>query len=410
MARNPREVLKFLLDNVEPLLEISRERQRFTSVDDIALPFRHALDEGAQIGKRIAEMKQLGILIPAAGEWVMPAYIRDFLQRLQEHHSATAPGIVRAIVSQLQDTTAQLADAIDQPSAPHSERRVEVALREASELFYDAVDRLEQTCLAIETEVAKYRAARDSREVKDSLRHLLDLYENYLHPLVDVIDLNGLFVLTSNRLLVCCERLLADPVFPGAAIAEQARVSHDTVLWQRQRTLHYTASVRHELEPLYQIALRDSKIARGINRVHTLYADPEKALASIQSLARIEESKDATIFNDASIRAEFRRLRDYKPPLPPMLTPFDASPLELPPQYTQLRDELLDEDFVPDLMEWLRKRCGHAKADHVLRCLSRFHFDERQHVRPLDRRNQYDFESVAVDARVWEWRRRDGNV
>jgi hypothetical protein len=406
MARNPRDVLKFLLDNLEPLLEISRERRRFSSADDIAIPFRHSLDDGAHIGKRISDMKQLGILIPAAGEWVMPAYVRDFLQRLQEHHAATAPGIVKAIVSQLQETTAGLADALDHPDAAGSATRVEGALREACELFYDAVDRLEQTCLAIEAEVAKYRAARDSREVKESLRHLLGLYENYLHPLVDVIDLNGLFVVTSNRLLTCCERLLAEPAF-STALAEQARLSHDTVLWQRQRTLQYTASVRHELEPLYQIALRDSKIARGINRVHALYANDK--VVGLLALARIEDSKEATFFCDESVRNEFRRLRNYKPPLPPLLTPFTPSPWQLPPQYRQLRDELLDEPFVPDVFNWFRERCGTANADHVLRCVSRLYFDSSEYMTARDQRNSYEFDAVTVEACLWEWRSSDGN-
>ena len=408
MARNPREVLKFLLENLEPLLEISRERRRFSSADEIAIPFRHLLEDGAYIGKRIGDMKQLGIVIPAAGEWAMPAYIREFLQRLEAHHSATAPGIVKAIVGQLQDTTTQMVDALDRPHASDRERRVELALRESSELFYDAVDRLEQTCLAIESEVAKYRAARDSRELRDSLRHLITLYENYLNPLVDVIDLNGLFVNTSNRLLLCCERIAGDPLF-SVAISEQARVSHDTVLWQRERTLHYTRSVRHELEPLYQIALRDSKIARGINRIHAMFAEGETALTWIHSVSRIEDGKEATFFCNESIRNEFRRLRNYTPPLPPMLTPYIPEDWQLPPQYRQLREELLGLAIVPDLIGWFREKCGTDSADHVLRCMSRLFSESRECMSTKEQSREYEFDHVTIEARHWEWRN-DGNV
>ena len=316
---------------------------------------------------------------------------------------------MKAIIGALEDTTSRLAESLENPGDAGSLSQAELALKAACELFYEAVDRLEQTCLAIETEVVKYRgdASMPFRAVKASLRHLLDLYGNYLVPLVDVIDLNGLFVVTSNRLLNCCERLFADPNCPPA-LAEQAQISHDAVMWQRQRTLHYTASIRHELEPLYQIALRDSKIAKGINRVHTIFASNPAALAGLLDLARIEESRDANFLCDDSIRNEFRRLRNYEPPLPPTIAPFAVSELTLPPQFAQLRDALLDEPCVPDLIEWLSERCGTANADHVLKCLSRLYNECGRSMTALDAMRCYEFENIFVNAHIWEWRALNG--
>lgn len=407
MARNPHEFLKFMLDNLDPLLEISRERRRFPSVEDIETPFRQLMEEGSHVRKRIEDMISLGIVIPAAGEWVMPAYVRDFLQRLQEQHSASAPGVVKAIVSQLQETIEGLTDVLEHPDLPASATKAERALKQACELFYDAVDRLEQTCLAIESEVAKYRAARDTREVKASLRHLLSLYEQYLVPLVDVIDLNGLFVTTSNSLLTCCERLRRDVVWP-LEVTEQARISHDAVLWQRHRTLRNATAVRYELEPLYQMALRDSQVSRGVNRMHTLFSTNDEALAAFLCLARIEESRDPRFLCNESIRNEFRRLHGYVPPLPPLLTPTVPGIGTLRPQFRELRDELLAQGFVSDLMEWLAERCGRADADYALKCLSRLYFDSARHMAALDAEKDYDFDLVTIQAHVWEWRTSDG--
>lgn len=406
MARNPHEFLKFVLDNLQPLLDISSERRRFPSIEDVELPFRRVLDEGSHVRKRVDDMISLGVLIPAAGEWVMPAYVREFLQRLQEQYTASAPGVVKAIVSQLQETLEGLADGIDHRELPLSAAKVERTLKQACELFYDAVDRMEQTCLAIEAEVVKYRAARDTREVKASLQHLLTLYEQYLIPLVDVIDLNGLFVTTSNRLLTCCERVLGD-VGWSSEVADQARVSLDAVLWQRHRTLKNTEAVRYELEPLYQMALRDSQISRGINRLHTLFSASDQALNSLLHLARIEESRDASFLCNESIRNEFRRLQGYVPPLPPLLTPATPREGKLQPQFRELRDELQVQAFVPDLMEWLGERCGRADADYVLKCLSRLYFDSGRYMAALDTARTYEFELVTIQAHVWEWRNSD---
>ena len=407
MARNPREFLRFILDNLQPLLEISQERRRFSSVQDVEIPFRRLMEEGSHVHKRIDDMISLGILIPAAGDWVMPAYVRDFLQRLQEQHAASAPGVVKAIVSQLQETTEGLADVLDQPDLPDSATKAERALKQACELFYDAVDRLEQTCLAIESEVAKYRAARDSREVKASLRHLLELFEQYLMPLVDIIDLNGLFVMTSNRLLACCERILGDIAWPST-VTEQARISLDAVLWQRHRTLKNAAAVRYELEPLYQIALRDSQIFRGLNRLHTLFSTSDQTLAGILSLARIEDSRDVRFLCNESIRNEFRRMQGYVPPLPPLLTPTVPTTGQLQPQFRDLREDLLAEAFVPDLMDWFSERCGRADADYVLKCLSHLYFDSGRYMAGLDAEKEYEFDLVTIQAHVWEWRMPDG--
>lgn len=407
MARNPREFLRFILDNLQPLLDISSERRRFPTLEDVEFPFRRVLDEGAHVRKRVEDMIGLGVLIPAAGEWVMPAYVREFLQRLQEQHTASAPGLVRAIVSQLQETLEGLDDSIEHPDSTGNAGKAERLLKQACELFYDAVDRLEQTCLAIETEVTKYRAARDSREVKASLRHLLDLYEQYLVPLVDVIDLNGLFVTTSNRLLICCDRILGEVGWPSE-VAEQARMSHDAVMWQRDRTLKNTEAVRYELEPLYQMAVRDSQIARGINRIHTMFSSSGQASAAVVGLMRIEESRDARFLCNESIRNEFRRLQGYIPPLPPLLTPTTPSIGRLPPQFRELREELHSEAFVPDLMEWFSEKCGREDADYVLKCLSRLYFDSGRYMAALDTIKIYEFELVTVEAHVWQWRRSNG--
>lgn len=396
-----------MLDNLSPLLEIASERRRFATLEDVEAPFRRLLEEGAHVRKRVEDMIALGVLIPAAGEWVMPAYVRDFLQRLQEQHTASAPGIVKAIVAQLREMIESLSGVIDHPDSPESATKAERALRQSCELFYDAVDRIEQTCLAIESEVTKYRAARDSREIKASLRHLLDLYEGYLVPLVDVIDLNGLFVTTSNQLVRCCERILGE-VGWTAEVVEQAGESLQTVTWQRVRTLQSANAARQELEPLYQIALRDSHISKGINRLHTLFSTGHEALAGVLHLVRIEESREARYWCNESIRNEFRRLHGYVPPLPPLLTQTTPTPGKLPPQFRELQDELHCEDHVPDVMEWLAERCGRTDADHVLKCLSRLYFQSGRYMAASGATKDYDFELVTISAHVWEWRATHG--
>ena len=413
MRRSPQEFLNFIAKHHAPIAEMCRDRLRFSSDDDIASFLRRFDSEDKNLSKLVGRMKEVGVLVDVTGEWSPPPFLIRFLRELGERHSLASPAVIRAWVEKLQQCVGRLDPHIEpamlELDAVNADE-VEFLLREISDTFQIIVDTVQENCERISGEVSGYRIVDDSSEMRSRLGRLIVLYDEFLEPVLRVLDIGGEFREVSEQIAHCCfrlSRLTASDDLKLVAIGEEARVVRQDVVWLRRVVVRRAEETRRELGPLCEAARRESQIAKGVNHALKWITDGRCDDLNLEDELMITEDKDGTTFSDLAVERYLSVLKLIRDERPPRIVQAQPTEMEAIITVDDLIDQLEFTDSLDDLLDWVLERCEDSNLGEAVRL---FHAiiercpDEASYT--FDRRD-YEREAFLVNATRWTWGRHD---
>lgn len=408
MPRNPQEFIRFIARHYRQLADMCRDNMRFVSEAEIEAFLRPYLDKDTSAAVVVGRMKTLGVVAQTTGDWTPPAFLGRFLAEVEQRHTLASPGVVRGWIEKL----ASLAKSLDSlsatgiPTGADSQLELTAVLGEVTDTIWTIAATVGGNCDRIGAEVAHYRTEEDSRRMRFRLKRLIGLHTDYLEPLLRLIDIGGEFYSVAEQLLASCARLTAHAV-PGSEIAlslQATTVARD-VVWLRRGTLRRAHEANRELGPLCEAAVRESAIARGVNRALEAIGASEWERLDLDRQLAVVVSPDGPLLNDRGALAYLLAARSYRDTPPPLLGADEPEAMDVPWTVASLREELDKVGSVEDVFDWICERVGRDQPDppasllHGLievapECLS-VASDEPQ---------QYPFARIDVESRVWTWK------
>lgn len=410
MPRNPPDFLRFIANNYSWLATICRGRASFYSDDDIAVSLRPFLDE-ANPSRKISDAKRLGVLSQATGEWSIPPFLTRFIGELQDRFALASPAVIRSWIQKLEEHAHQLATLADSLAVASWALDVDDAkflIRNTADAFQTIAGSISDNCARIAIEVADYRATDEVAQLRSRLRRLIKLFDQYLEPILRIIDITGEFAAVTDRIAQTCARLLAHQDRLGEELAGQVRDLRRDITWLRRVVVRQAGEANRELSPLCQTAIRESRIAKGVNRAFEAIRQGDFGRLALEHLTIVEE-RDESLMANTAIEGYIRTMLTYQPAPPPRIG--EQEPEEFPAPWTATGVlELIEaEDFVPDILEWIMRTCGPMRAEQAARLLIGVIDLAPEQALPTSESRQYVFEEVVVTAVRWQWGISDGS-
>lgn len=407
MPRNPQEFVRFVARHYRLMAGMCRENERFASDAEIEAFVRPYAEAGTNPAFLIGRMKSLGILSQTTGDWTPPPFLGRFLAEVEQRHALASPGVVRGWVEKLSGLAKKLdsLSASGIPASADDELELSAILDEITDTISTIAGTVGGNCDRIGAEVAHYRAEEDSRRLRFRLARLIDLHTNYLEPLLRLIDIGGEFYGVSEQVVASCDRLAAHAL-PGRDSLTSllaTAVSRD-VVWLRRGTLRRAHEAHRELGPLCEAAMRESAIARGVNRALEAISSGDWQRFDLDRQLAVIVAPDGPLLNDRAAVACLLAARSFRDTPPPLLGPVELASMEVPWTVASLREELDKVGAVEDVFEWICERVGRDQPDppaallHDLieaapECLSVV--GSETHL--------YPFARIEVEGRVWAW-------
>jgi len=408
MPRNPQEFVRFVAKHYRLVVAMCRENQRFTSEAEIEAYARAHLEVGASPAVLVGRMKSLGVVSQTTSEWTPPPFLGRFLAEVEQRHTLASPGVVRGWVEKLSDLANNLSalSANGVPTSADAQLELGAVLDEVADTISAIALTVTGNCDRIGDEVGRYRAEEDARRVRFRLKRLISLHTDYLEPLLRLIDISGEFYRVSEQVVAACDRLAAyampgidNPVSPQAA----AVLRH--VVWLRRGTLRQAQEAHRELGPLCEAAIRESTIARGVNRALEAIGSGDWERLDLDRQLVVVSAPDGSLLNGRGVVAYLLAARSYRDVPPPPLGADEPDEMDLPWTAASVREELEKKGAVDDVFEWICERVGrdrpdtpaallHDLIDAAPECVSVVGADVQQ----------YPFTHIDVESRVWRWK------
>lgn len=407
MVRHPTELLRALARHYPLLSAMCRENRRFASDVELEVYCAEFMAPGSNVAAVAARIKDVGAVTQATGDWAPPTYLRAFLAEIEQRHALASPGVVRGWVEKL----SALAHSLEQAAlAPTGRGRADGA--ELVDLLEETTDTLASisgtvggNCDRIGSEVSKYRAEEDARQMRARLGRLIKLHSDYLEPVLGLIDIGGDFHQVCERIAASCAAIGSDTHFAiDPAVAQAATTTARDVVWIRRVTLRRALEANRELGPLCEAALRESAIARGVNRALEAVASGRWDVLDLPNSLQVVIDQDGPLLANRAAAAFAAVVRKHREEPPPLLEDTSPTLIEVPWSASTLLEDLEQYEEVPDLLEWICDRVGLCTADVPASLLHDVLEARPDGFEATESARSYAFESVDVEARVWAWR------
>ena len=408
MPRNPHEFVRFVAKHYRLLAVMCRENQRFTSDAEMEAFVRPYLESGSSPAILVGRMKSLGIVSQTTGDWTPPPFLGRFLAEVEQRHALASPGVVRGWVEKFSGLAKSL-DALAASGVPASaDAQLELGaiLDEVTDTIATIAATVGGNCDRIGTEVTHYRTEEDSRRMRFRLARLIDLHANYLEPLLRLIEVGGEFYSVSEQVVASCNRLAAHALTgtESGLVLLAATVSRE-VIWLRRGTLRRAHEANRELGPLCEAAMRESSIARGVNRALEAIALGDWERRDLDRQLAVTIAPDGPLLNDRAAVTYLLAARSYKDAPPPILGPEEPGAMDVPWTAASLREELEKFDSVDDVFDWICERVGRDRPDAPAALLHDLVDAASEHLSVAGpETQQYPFARIDVEGRVWAWK------
>ena len=180
-------------------------------------------------------------------------------------------------------------------------------------------------------EVARYKADRTSVSVRERYLRILSLMDQYVHPLVEIVRVDGLLESTLDETDMVLRAAREQGVYVELAMVER---NERQIRVLRRRAIHTLNESRKELQPLYDVLRRSSAIAHGatlaLGRLRQMRVEDWVANYVTQTTnARVEVPP-----TDEVLRQIVDNVISHPPIPPPILRTTES--LETPPDYVRL--------------------------------------------------------------------------
>jgi len=410
MPQNAQEYISFVANHFRPLEAMCRQHARFASDDEIVAFLRPFEEQDKNLARLIGRMREVGVLVELAGQWAPPPFLAEFIQKLAERHALASPKVIHSWVETLEKHVNDLLKQIDSASFDFGAFDLDAGrflLHEIADVFHTIVRTVQDNCERIATEVAEYRTVEDARRLRSRLNRLIQLHDEYLEPVIRIVDINGDFYGVTEQISKCCARLavLGDGKTNGTS--DEARFIQKEVIWLRRVVVRRAEEARRELAPLCEAAARESKIAKGVNRaLEAIRVGQWKMLNLEQDLIVVEE-KDGTLFSDLAVERFLRLALETRSRTPPRVPTKPPGSLDIPITPEDLIERLEVIASIDDLLGWVLESCDEINLDAAVRLFHSIIERRPDRARHTDVRSDYERRDLVVNAARWTWKGQD---
>jgi hypothetical protein len=397
MAANPQTFLRFAAQHFALLLDIFRREGGMNDAELYGFIRRHRADNDPAPSFILEQLIKLKIIEPtpdATASYEMTRPVAVLFRFLLQEQKLTSTAVIQAYLEEIERFQHELENAIREGKHGRIERALNEVIETMERLRQDSQANRE----AIINEVMAAKSNRERRTVRERFDKILVLWNNYLEPLKDLIDvrksmdasLDGL-----ERLLKFgAEKFLLD----GAMNREFTRGISRLVRLRRDMVADFRESL-HEVEPLYQALKRDSALARGASRaLERIGKEGIKGLGLVNELSIPAGWLREGLFTDTNIEAYLHGVKGYQPKNAHVIADSNDSetPHFLDPQEViqRLRMTLPLEDT----LGWLLENYGESSLAELLRLYGRLFTAEGMKPSFGEKENRYSFHEIMIYA------------
>ncbi len=322
--------------------------------------------------QRLLELQILVPLEEGSAHYVMAQPLLQLINYLYNDAVPTSPEIIQGYIAALESARKRIVAGIEAGDA----LSVAMATNEVDHTLRRMQDDLDATHRAVMSEVARYKADRTSVSVRERYLRIVGLMDQYVHPLVEIVRVDGLLVsvLDETDLALRAAREQGVYVEMGMVARNERQIRA-----LRRRSIHTLNESRKELQPLYDVLRRASAIAHGatlaLGRLRQMKQDDWVVHYMVQAdRAGIECPP-----TDAVLRHVINEVISHPPTPPPVLSMEENG--DTPPDYVRLlwlnalADNLREELPVKDLTAWITGTFPEKGTSDMLLGLSRLLFD-----------------------------------
>jgi hypothetical protein len=322
--------------------------------------------------QRLLELQIIVPLEEGSAHYVMAQPLLQLINYLYNDAVPTSPEIIQGYIAALESARKRIVIGIEAGDA----LSVAMATNEVDHTLRRMQDDLDATHRAVMSEVARYKADRTSVSVRERYLRIVGLMDQYVHPLVEIVRVDGLLVsvLDETDLALRAAREQGVYVEMGMIARNERQIRA-----LRRRSIHTLNESRRELQPLYDVLRRASAIAHGatlaLGRLRQMKQDDWVVHYMVQAdRAGIECPP-----TDAVLRHVINEVISHPPTPPPVLSMEENG--DTPPDYVRLlwlnglATDLREELPVKDLTAWITGSFPEKGTSDMLLGLSRLLFD-----------------------------------
>jgi hypothetical protein len=407
MPRNAQEFISFVANHFRPLEAMCRQHRRFSTDDEVVAFLRPFADDDKNLTRFINRMREVGVLVELAGDWAPPPFLVEFIEKLSERHALASPKVIQGWIDTLRSHVTALLSEIDSAQFDFGAFDVDAGrflLHEIADVFQTIVRTVQDNCERIAAEVADYRVLEDGKQLRSRLNRLIYLHGEYLEPVIRIVDVSGDFHAATEQVSTCCARLAVFGERDAFPLADEARFIRREVVWLRRVVVRRAEEARRELAPLCEAAVRESRIAKGVNRALEAVRVRQWDLLSLEHNLDIVEEKDGTLCSDLALERYLRQVLEAKsrtPPRVPMTTP---ESLQIPITPDDILERLAEIESIDDLLDWVLDSCEEIDFDSAVRLFHAIIERRPDHAHPTQERLDYEHQNFFVNAARWTWK------
>ncbi|MEO8067803.1 MAG: hypothetical protein ABI599_08945 [Flavobacteriales bacterium] len=375
MQLTPKRFFDFCADHV-PLLHAIAVKPGDMSEAQVRQLIRTFSDTAQELPEttwqRLIDLQIMLPLEEGSAHYVMAQPLLSLFNYFYNDALPTSPEIIQGYIAALESARKRMlagVEALDPLPVGMAATEVDHTLRRIQE-------DLDATHRAVMAEVARYKADRGSVSVRERYMRILSLMDQYVHPLVQIVRVDGQLVdtldLTDQALRAAREQGVFTEV--GAIDRNERQIRA-----LRRRSIHTLNESRKELQPLYDILRRSSAIAHGatlaLNRLHALKLEEWVEHYVVQAGRSSVECPPT----DAVIRTTIHHVIAHPPQPPPSLNMQETA--GTPDDYVRLlwlnglQQAIKEELPVKDLTDWLVRSFPEKGTADALLGLGRLLFD-----------------------------------
>ena len=407
MPKDEQEFLTYLAKHFRLVESVCANLKGFESDSELHA-FLQGHSQAAEAPKRQAKrLKDVGILIHGATGWSTPPFLATFLRQLHERHLLASPAIVRGWIEELKVYSNRLDRLIERSSRDVSGVDSEDMLRVSKDIE-DTISKIVQivhdNCECIAREVAEYRATEEVGRIKQRLSRLVELYEKYLDPVIELVNINGSFYEIGNCIATQCELVAEGEVYFAPATRGRFESLRSLVVWLRNAVLKQAEEAKRELAPLCLAAVKEQKIALGVNRALEFARLGQFAELEIPELLKIVEDKNGPMFSDSAIERYLEDASSYVDEPPPRIEIEPTKELLVPITADELIGKLESGFGTDDLLGWILDNNEDVELELAIQLLLAAVSKRSELVNPTDEMKTYQRNQFEAESFRWTWR------
>ncbi len=397
MATNPQSFFRFAGRYYPLLLDLFYRTEGFAEADLRDLIESQRAEGDPLTSTIIEQLISFGIIEPipdATATFELTAPVRGLLSYLLREHRLTSAKVIQGYLSDLEELRQEL-DAAARENLGNQAAR---SLADIAQL----IERIRQDSHAnreaIIAEVLKLKSNREQRSTRERFEIINRLWNRYLEPLRDLIDVKKAMDASLDDL----ERGLykSGQVFAlDGALAREFSRSRARLLRLRRDVAEDFREALHEVEPLYVSLRQESALVRGASLALERLDRLGMANLQMDDWLALPTWRVEGLFSDTSLEAFYHGIHDYEP-LPPNPLPkadeTTARDFILP---SELLDRLSCSLPVDDLLAWLLEQYPEAGMGELVRAYGRIYLDHEGPMQFSEQDKRYALSDATLISR-----------